>query len=180
MCFQKNLWMIAILGISLIGCSQSPNTSSDEKNITSATVNLVPTEGNSAQGKVIFTMVKKGVKVVADLDGLTPGLHGFHVHENGDCSAHDGASAGAHYNPTHKNHGCPDDAERHVGDLGNLSADHTGHAHYERIDKVISLNGPQSIIGKSIIVHDQADDCKTQPTGNSGKRIACGVIESAE
>ncbi len=135
--------------------------------------------GSDVVGSVIFTTVEGGVRVVADIGGLKPGLHGFHVHENGQCSA-DGASAGAHYNPFHKKHGGPDSEERHVGDLGNIEANDGGFAHYDRVDKVISLDGPYSIVGRSIIIHADPDDLTTDPSGNSGKRIACGVIVLAE
>ena len=118
------------------------------------------------------------MRVVADIEGLTPGDHGFHVHEFGDCSAPDGTSAGAHFNPTKKPHGAPDNAERHVGDLGNITADESGKAHYDRIDTVIELNGENTIVGRSVIVHAKADDFVSQPAGNAGSRIACGVIEA--
>ncbi len=120
------------------------------------------------------------MKVVADVTGLTPGKHGFHVHEFGDCSSPDGNSAGGHFNPTHKQHGAPDAVERHEGDLGNVVADSSGKAHLEWKDKVMKLSGPDSIIGRSMIVHVQEDDLKTQPTGNSGGRVACGVIGVAK
>lgn len=144
---------------------------------TSAIVELNPTKGNHVAGTVVFTQVAGGVEIEANVTGLTPGKHGFHVHEHGDCSAHDASSAGGHFNPTKKKHGGPDSPERHVGDFGNLVADKNGVAHYKRVDTVISLTGPDSIIGKSIVVHADEDDLTTQPTGNSGARIACGVIE---
>lgn len=171
----------AALSFSLpLAAAYNQNSSSmaqDESKATHAIVHLQPTKGNNVTGTITFTTVERGVKVVADIDGLTPGKHGFHVHEHGDCSAPDASSAGAHFNPTNKKHGGPDDEERHVGDLGNVEADENGHAHYEYVDKVIQLDGPHSIIGLSIIVHAGEDDFKTQPTGNSGARVACGVIE---
>jgi Cu-Zn family superoxide dismutase len=139
---------------------------------------LNPTKGNRAQGVVTFTQVEGGVRVIADVDYLEPGKHGFHIHEYGDCSAPDGSSAGGHFNPKNTKHGAPDAVERHAGDLGNIAADGKGHAHYDRIDKVISLEGPDSIIGRSVIVHANPDDFTTQPTGNAGGRVACGVIEN--
>jgi Cu-Zn family superoxide dismutase len=112
--------------------------------------------------------------------GLTPGAHGFHVHEFGDCSMADGTCAGAHFNPTGAPHGGPDDARRHAGDLGNVKADESGKAIYKRVDKMLALNGPSSIIGRSIIVHAAPDDLKTQPSGNAGARVGCGVIGIAD
>lgn len=138
---------------------------------------LNPTEGNTAKGKVTFIQVKDGVKVIVDMYGLTPGKHGFHIHEFGDCSAPDGTSAGGHYNPEMKEHAGPMDHSRHDGDMGNITADENGVAHLEYVDKQIKLEGKNSIVGKSIIVHQNEDDLKTQPTGNAGPRIACGVIE---
>ena len=141
---------------------------------------LHPTKGNDVSGIVTFTNTDDGVMIVADVEGLTPGKHGFHIHQYGDCSAPDGTSTGGHFNPTNKKHGSPDAEERHVGDLGNLTADDNGKAHYERLDKVISLNGPNSIIGRGIIVHAGEDDFVTQPTGNAGARVADGVIGIAK
>lgn len=147
---------------------------------TSAIAVIHPTEGNKVQGTVRFTTVPGGTKIVAEVSNLTPGKHGFHVHEFGDCSAHDASSAGGHFNPTKTKHGGPDSAERHMGDLGNLDADKDGHAHYERIDDMITLSGPNSIIGKSVVVHADEDDFVSQPTGNSGPRIGCGAVVASE
>ena len=137
---------------------------------------LHPASGSQVMGTVTFTKTDDAVQVVADVTGLTPGQHGFHIHEFGDCSATDATSAGGHFNPTHKPHGAPDAAERHVGDLGNLEADASGKAHLEWKDKVMKLTGEDSIVGHAMIVHQKADDLKTQPTGNAGGRVACGVI----
>lgn len=128
-------------------------------------------------GLVTFTKTDKGVLVVAEIDGLTPGKHGFHIHEHGDCGHSDGNSAGGHFNPTNSKHGAPTDKDRHVGDLGNLVADAKGHAHYEWTDTLLELNGTNSIIGRSVIIHEKEDDFVTQPTGNAGGRIGCGKIE---
>lgn len=138
---------------------------------------LNPTKGNRVQGTVTFTQVEGGVRIVAVVDHLEPGKHGFHIHEFGDCSAADGSSAGGHFNPKKTKHGAPEAVERHAGDLGNLAADGKGHARYDRIDKIITLEGEDTIIGRSIVVHANEDDYKTQPTGNAGGRVACGVIE---
>ena len=137
---------------------------------------LYPTQGNSVTGTITFTWVAEGIKVAADLQGLTKGKHGFHIHEFGDCSSTDGSSAGGHFNPAGMTHGAPMDMSRHAGDMGNLEADDSGKAHLEYIDKVITFEGVTSIIGRSIIIHKGEDDLKTQPTGNAGARVACGVI----
>src|SRR5712672_2272141 len=105
--------------------------SAQAESVTKAMAVLSPTKGNSASGTVTFTKVDGGVKIVADVAGLTPGQHGFHIHEFGDCSAPDATSAGGHFNPHHMQHGAPDAAAHHAGDLGNLEADASGKAHYE-------------------------------------------------
>jgi Cu-Zn family superoxide dismutase len=136
--------------------------------------------GSNVAGTVTFTASGDNVKVVAEITGLTPGKHGFHIHEFGDCSDPKAASAGGHFNPAHKQHGAPDSSERHAGDLGNIEADASGKAHLEMTDSVMKLNGADSIIGHAVIVHEKADDLKTQPTGDAGGRIACGVIGIAK
>jgi Cu-Zn family superoxide dismutase len=142
---------------------------------------LHPSAGNKVSGTVTFTEVADGVQVHAEISGLTPGNHGFHVHEFGDCSAADASSAGAHFNPTNKPHGGPDAAERHVGDMGNVQADASGKTKLEYVDHQISLtNDQRSVIGRSVVVHAKADDLKSQPAGDSGARVACGVIGRAK
>lgn len=144
--------------------------------ITEAVAVLHPTEDNSAHGVVRFIKVENGIKITADVQGLTPGMHGFHIHEYGDCSAMDGTSAGGHFDPEDMPHGGPENMERHVGDLGNLEADEEGFAHYERIDEHLAFAGPHSIIGRGVIVHAAEDDLTSQPTGAAGPRVCCGVI----
>jgi Cu-Zn family superoxide dismutase len=142
---------------------------------------LHPTAGSKVSGTVTFTEVADGVEVQATITGLTPGKHGFHVHEFGDCSAADASSAGGHFNPTNQPHGAPDDQARHAGDMGNIEADASGNAKLNYIDHDMSLTDDRrSIIGRAVIVHAKADDLKTQPTGDSGARVACGVIGRAK
>lgn len=137
---------------------------------------LHPTEGNEVTGTVTFTKSGNGVKVIADVEGLTPGKHGFHIHEYGDCSAPDGTSAGGHFNPEGVDHGGPEADARHVGDMGNLEAGNDGTAHLEYTDNMIRLTGEHGIIGRAIIVHAGEDDLTSQPTGAAGARVACGVV----
>jgi Cu-Zn family superoxide dismutase len=145
-------------------------------------------QGN-VKGTVQFFQVNETVTIILNIHGLKPSsLHGFHVHEYGDLS--DGCnSACAHYNPFHKNHGCPGKAERHVGDLGNIQTDMFGNAQYTTKDDVIKLSGDTSIIGRMLIIHADPDDCgqgegasreESLKTGNAGKRIACAVIGYAK
>jgi superoxide dismutase, Cu-Zn family len=141
---------------------------------------LTPTQGNTAGGTITFQMTDKGMKVTADLTGLSQGKHGFHIHEFGDCSAPDGTSAGGHFNPEAKPHGGPMDMNRHEGDMGNVTADATGKAHLEYVDPMLTFTGDKSIIGRAVILHKDEDDLKSQPVGNAGPRIACGVIGIAK
>ena len=139
---------------------------------------LQPTEGNEVHGTVTFTQAPQGVRISASIMGLSPGQHGFHVHETGDCSAPDASSAGGHFAPQDEPHGAPTDpaGQRHAGDMGNIEADDSGNATYERVDEVMSLSGANSIIGKAVIVHANPDDLESQPSGDAGARLACGVI----
>ncbi|QAU33584.1 superoxide dismutase family protein [Janthinobacterium sp. 17J80-10] len=157
------------------GCASNSNSSSSDR--VSAQAAMQPTQGQNARGNVTFTQQGEQVSVVASFSGLTPGGHGFHIHEKGDCSAPDGTSAGGHFNPSAKQHGHPQQDEHHVGDLPMLEADASGNASLTVTLSGLSLGkGSDSIIGRGLIVHAAPDDFKTQPTGNSGGRIACGVI----
>ncbi|HTH47294.1 MAG TPA: superoxide dismutase family protein [Candidatus Limnocylindria bacterium] len=137
---------------------------------------LSAASGSTVGGTVNFIAEKDGIRVVANFGGLSPGLHGFHIHEHGDCSAPDAKSAGGHFNPTGMPHAGPMDAARHMGDLGNLEADAAGNATYSRKFSDLKIRGATSILGKAVIVHAKADDLKTQPAGDAGDRVACGVI----
>lgn len=148
--------------------------------ITKAVCVLYPTEGNTANGTVVFTQANNGIQVSVDMNGLSEGKHGFHVHQYGDCSAPDGTSAGGHFNPEHMPHSSPQSAKRHVGDLGNIVANAEGMAQVEFTDTVLTFYGKNSIIGRGIIVHAGEDDLNSQPTGNAGSRVACGVIGIAQ
>ena len=147
--------------------------------VMKAAAQLEAKSGSQVTGTVTFTKVGDEVQVVADIQNLKPGKHGFHIHEKGDCSAADAASAGAHFNPTQKHHGGPMTADHHAGDLGNIEADASGKAHLDWKGK-LSLSGKDSIIGRSVVVHEKEDDLKTDPSGNSGARIACGTINAAD
>lgn len=142
---------------------------------------LEPTEGNEVMGTVNFVGASDGIRVQATIEGLEPNTtHGFHIHEEGDCSAPDGSSAGGHFNPTDDPHGGPGDSadERHVGDLGNLESNADGVATYERVDDLLTVEGNTSILGRGMIVHAGTDDLESQPTGDAGARLACGVVEN--
>ena len=142
-----------------------------------ATATLQPTAGNTAAGTVTFTAQGGGVAVQARVTGLKPNAeHGFHLHEKGDCSSPDGTSAGGHFNPDGKPHG-PQTAAHHAGDMPALKADANGVADVRFALAGVSVSpGTTSIVEHAVIVHANPDDYATQPTGNSGGRIACGVI----
>jgi len=144
-----------------------------------ATAKLESKSGSNVTGTVTFIQRRDLTEVLVDIENLKPGKHGFHIHEKGDCSAPDASSAGGHFNPTHQHHGGPSTAERHSGDLGNIEAPASGKVHWESEFKM-NLKGPDSIIGKSVVVHEKEDDFKTDPAGNSGARIACGVITASD
>jgi Cu-Zn family superoxide dismutase len=120
------------------------------------------------------------LRVQARIAGLTPGEHGFHVHEAGDCSAPDASSAKGHFNPAGKQHGHHGGGERHAGDMPNLVADAAGNATVNGEVTLLSLgNDANGIINRSVVIHADPDDYKSQPAGNSGKRVACGTIRAA-
>jgi Cu-Zn family superoxide dismutase len=141
-------------------------------------VQLQPTSGNKASGSVTVSASGPNVTFSGTVSGLTPGsVHGIHIHEKGDCSAPDASSAGEHFNPLGKPHGALD-ANSHAGDLGNITADSQGNAPVNITKAHATLSGGAStdVAGKAIIVHAKADDLTSQPSGESGDRIACGVI----
>jgi Cu-Zn family superoxide dismutase len=175
-------WLIALIIMSLTAIPARAQTPEEKSSAPlKAIAVLHPTEGNKVSGKVTFVEVADGVQVRAEITGLTPGNHGFHVHEFGDCSAKDAASAGGHFNPTKQPHAGPDATARHVGDMGNVEADASGTAKLDYVDHHISLtNDERSALGRSVVVHEKADDLKSQPTGDSGARVACGVIGVAK
>jgi len=145
-----------------------------------ATLTATPKSKSKVTGTITFKEVEGGVEVTANVEGLKAGDHGWHVHETGDCSAPDASSAGGHFNPGGHKHGGPEAEMRHEGDFGNLTAGKDGKATQTFTMKGISLgDGNTSIAGKGFIVHAKKDDLKTDPSGNSGDRIACGVITVA-
>lgn len=188
----KNTGWLLVLGALMLvsACAENPEPT-DEDTVrtdsarieqprpTEVSARLSPTEGSNASGTVTFTQEGNAVRVVANVSGVAPGMHGFHIHETGDCSAPDASSAGGHYNPMDAPHGAPENAadQRHMGDLGNLEvgADSTGT--YQRNDTVLSMRGANSILGKAVVLHAGQDDLTSQPSGAADSRMACGVIE---
>lgn len=171
------------LALVAAGCSSQQEKKQKKKpstDFTKAAAVIHPTEGNSISGTVTFEKDSAGITVNAHITGFEPmSKHGFHIHRYGDCRAEDGTSAGGHYAPDGGEHGEPG-PNTHDGDLGNLVSNEDGEATLNIISTDITLNGPKSIIGRGIIIHADADDMKSQPSGNAGPRIGCGVIGIAE
>ena len=146
------------------------------ENVERATAQVLPTDDHHVHGTVVFTRADHGIRIRADFAGLTPGHHGIQILEHGDCRALDAGSAGGHFNPDNVSQGCPISLERHVVDLGNVTTNYSGATTYDRIDAVIALEGPNSVIGRSIVVYAEQDDCSAARNGGVRTPIACGVI----
>jgi Cu-Zn family superoxide dismutase len=144
-----------------------------------ARAKIEPRSGSTVTGTATFTELPGGaVKAVVRIEKAPPGMHGLHVHEKGDCSDPEAKSAGGHFNPSTMPHAGPMDKEHHAGDLGNIeiAADGTGSLTIET--RMLTVGpGPNSVVGKAVIFHEKPDDLKTQPTGNAGSRLACGVVQ---
>lgn len=138
---------------------------------------LVPTKDNKVRGRITFTQKEDGVQVRGRVNNLTPGLHGFHIHQFGDLSDRTGKSAGGHFNPSGHKHAGLDSTERHEGDLGNIEANDEGMARVNIMVKGLKVH---FVLGRSIVVHAGKDDLKSQPSGNAGPRVSFGVIGIAQ
>ncbi len=163
---MKSIVLLAIPFLAA-ACASAPPAQPGAEAVLKATV------GNTASGNLKMYTAGDKLQLVAEVSGLTPGLHGFHIHDKGDCSAPDATSAGGHFNPHGKAHGHPMQGDHHAGDMPQLEADASGKASLRAELAGVTL---AEIIGRSVIVHAAPDDFKTQPTGNSGARVACGVI----
>ena len=167
--------MVGALGVMLLGaCSNGPTVYQDP----SAIAVLSSTQNSSVHG--VVTLIRSGgvAEVNVNLAGFKPNtVHGLHIHDSGDCTARDGNSAGGHFNPASTQHGGASGSPRHSGDLGNITADANGEV-YEtfKVSDIAFGTGPDSIVGRGIVVHADKDDLKSQPAGNSGSRVACGMI----
>ncbi|GAB1406673.1 superoxide dismutase family protein [Thermomonas brevis] len=144
-----------------------------------AVVRLSPASGSLVSGTLNLRPMGDGVHITGEVGGLKAGgSHGFHIHEKGDCSAADASSAGGHFNPTAQPHGRAGQGAHHAGDADNLAADGKGVAKVNAHQSGVTLGGgaANDIAGRAVIVHAQPDDYASQPTGNAGGRIACGII----
>ncbi|WP_454764719.1 superoxide dismutase family protein [Cupriavidus campinensis] len=169
------------MGSSSPAASASASTGAGMAGVAKAAAALQPKSGTNTTGRVTFDQQSGGVMVVVAVTGLPPGTsHGFHVHEKGDCSAPDAMSAGGHFNPTGKPHGQMTMADHHAGDMNNLTADASGNARVQFLMPDVTVApGPNSVVGRAVVIHKDPDDYRTQPTGNSGGRIACGVVAAS-
>jgi len=172
---MKNAILVSLLlstTLLLAGCASS-------KTGPTAMATLTPTTGQTANGTVHFTQQADGsVEVQVDLMGVPPGVHGFHVHEKGDCGD-DAKAAGGHFNPTSMAHGAPDASSHHAGDFGNVTADGGGNVHTSFTTRAITVAaGTTSVVGHAVVLHGNPDDLTSQPAGNAGPRIACGVVSA--
>jgi len=172
---MNRLFLTAVAAATLLlaGCAATTPAG------PSASAQLMSTKGNSVTGQVLFAQKGDKVLVSGEIRGLAPNTeHGFHIHDKGDCSSGDGMSTGGHFNPDNKPHGDHDHGEHHAGDLPSLKADASGIAHLNFESGTITLGNSKmtDILGHGLIVHRDPDDYKTQPTGNSGPRLACAVI----
>ena len=173
---------VVIIPVMFSGCERGDNTPQvymepEAVSFNRAVAIIHPLNASDISGIVYFNLAQNGIEVIADIKGLEPGKHGFHIHEFGDLRAEDGTSAGGHFSPGNNPHGQPDSDERHVGDLGNIIAIENEDASYFKwLDTMITFTGEHSIIGRSVIIHENEDDFESQPSGNAGLRIGGGVI----
>ena len=180
------LFALASLSVAIAGCASTPSSSTPaaavpvpKSTAQSAMVNLASASGSLVSGKLAVNTMADGVHITGEVGGLQPGsLHGFHIHEKGDCSAADASSAGGHFNPVGAAHGKAEAGAHHAGDADNLVADAQGVAKVDRHFAGVTLGGgaANDVAGKAVIVHAAPDDYKSQPAGNAGARVACGVI----
>jgi Cu-Zn family superoxide dismutase len=171
---------LALFATTLLVSAAQPPKEAPKDAPTKAICVLTPTMNSKVAGVITFTKKGDAVEISGEVTGLTPGQHGFHVHEFGDLSSADGLATGGHFNPDKEKHGAPSASMRHVGDLGNIEADGSGKATVKMTDKLVQFYGKHSIIGRGLIVHAKADDLTTQPTGDAGGRVAQGVIGVAK
>ena len=163
-----------------LGCasSKSSTTAPPAASGPRATATIEARSGSTLSGTALFTPTAGGVHIVVEVSNAPQGIHAVHLHEKGDCSAPDATSAGGHFNPTGMAHGSPDAPAHHAGDFGNMTVGEDGHGRLELDSTMLTITpGERSVVGHAIVVHAKPDDMQTQPTGNAGGRIGCGVVE---
>lgn len=176
---MKSPFTSAAIVLGTLALSACVSTPTDTATAQSASAALQARSGSHVAGTLTVSAMHDGVHVRGLVSGLKPnGVHAFHIHEKGDCSATDASSAGGHFNPTGQLHGRADHGDHHLGDQDNLQADSTGQAMIDAHFGGVSLGraAANDVLGKAIVIHADPDDYASQPAGNAGKRIACGVI----
>ncbi|HLL54759.1 MAG TPA: superoxide dismutase family protein [Myxococcaceae bacterium] len=174
--------VFAVAALTLSGCATSPgNPPPPQGGGASATATIEGRSNTNTGGTARFTQSGKEISLLLQVTNLTPGTHAVHIHEKGDCSAPDASSAGPHWNPTGQSHGRWGHNGFHLGDLGNLDATADGTATLKLSTDQWTLGdgGPTDIVGKAVVVHAGVDDFTSQPAGNAGGRVGCGVITAA-
>jgi superoxide dismutase, Cu-Zn family len=187
--------VLLVVGVAVVGCKKSEPEPLPAESATpemAATPSVAPTISeniaaaqltgpNGVSGVVTFTQDAGGVHVVARVDHAPAGTHGIHLHAGSACEG-DFKSAGDHFNPTNVKHGAPDAAEHHAGDFGNIEVAKDGTGNLDISTAMLSIGdgGVNDVLGKAVILHGGKDDMTTQPSGNSGARIACGVVQRAQ
>jgi len=172
---KMSRFLILAAGLALVAaCATSPKSPTGAQ----ARATIEPKSGSKVTGWANFTdRSTGGVRVEVHIENAPPGTHGLHVHEKGDCSAPDAASAGGHFNPGEMPHAGPQDTRRHAGDLGNIEIKANGTGDLELVSDLLTVRpGPNSVVGKAVVFHEKADDLKSQPTGDAGGRLGCGVV----
>ena len=173
---KKTTLAVLMVGtLALVACSSSKKEKMKEESKTAHVDLMTPKKGST--GTLDFKETGDGIKVMVAITGLKPNsTHGLHIHEKGLCTAPTYESAGGHFNPDKMPHGGPNSMKKHPGDFGNIVADSKGVATKEIVIPANEVADLKDIEGKSVILHEKADDLMTQPSGNSGGRLACGVI----
>ena len=197
---MKTILLASACALTLAACSSTPATRADTdttadttadatatvdaelattSTLSAASVNLASASGSLVSGKLSLMPMDDGVHLTGEIGGLKPNSsHGIHIHEKGDCSAADASSAGGHFNPSSEAHGKVDQSVHHGGDMNNISANAEGIATVDVHASGVVLGGgvANDAVGKAVIVHADPDDYTSQPSGNAGARVACGVI----
>lgn len=188
---SSSILVLAVTAALLAGCASSGTPATTpaatpvpaKSTASRATVNLAPASASLVSGTLTLVPMGDGVHITGEVGGLKPGdTRGFHIHEKGDCSAVDASTAGGHLNPAAQAHGRSGHGAHHAGDTDNIVADAKGVARIDAHVSGVTLGGgaANDIAGRAVIVHAAADDYTTQPTGNAGARVACGVIKVAQ
>lgn len=177
---RRTTWIIGTAGLLALAWTIVAQAQYGGRAGSRAVATIEARGGSKVAGEANFAAKGRNVTMTIKVTGLTPGTHAIHLHEVGDCSDPEAKSAGAHWNPTKAQHGRWGEGSFHHGDIGNLVANDAGEATLTFTTNLWTIGGdPASdVVGRSVIVHDKADDFQTQPTGNAGGRIGCGVIKS--